>query len=109
VLVVSSHVGVRVSSHTLDGVVVALASDDDRWPATPRDLLFPVHVVGALFRRKLLASAQEPINRADFSRSVLSNIRFRDGSPASSRADYCLCHIFPHKAAPPDRGTSSPP
>ncbi len=35
-----------------------LASDGERWLATPRDFLFPVHVAGALFRGKLLAGLQ---------------------------------------------------
>ena len=42
-----------------------LARDQSEWVPAPRDFLFPVHVVGALFRGKFMAGLQELLDKGE--------------------------------------------
>jgi hypothetical protein len=42
-----------------------LAHDKSQWVPAPRDFLFPVHVVGALFRGKFMAGLQELLDEGE--------------------------------------------
>jgi hypothetical protein len=48
-----------------------LAYDQSQWVPAPRDFLFPVHVVGALFRGKFMAGLQELLDKGELHDDVL--------------------------------------
>jgi len=48
-----------------------LARDQSQWVPAPRDFLFPVHVVGALFRGKFMAGLQELKGKGELHDDVL--------------------------------------